>query len=1030
MPIAELLGVQIDMHLLLKLSLSVAAVLLGSWAYRFYSSRSRRRNQLSIDDKDPAKCKNCKTELKSQSSPNQDTDDEGEDSELLHNDLDTLDENEESVPLCDDIDTYEEGEEPTPLSKDLDAECESEVSKTLSKGLDTYDDSEEFVLLDKDPGTDDENEEAVPLCEDLDDYNEGEESKLQDLDNHEGEVLQPFNPISKTYVEAEESKPLQKDSDTFDGIKEAENLCQTLHASSEAEESILSPKDHDADEESVPSCKDLDTHDEGDESIPLHNDHDTDDEAPLCEDLDAHDGGEESNHLHKDSDTLDEREGSTPLHKDHEKDDEGEDSLSLCNDLDIYEASEGSISPCKDLDTYGEGEESITLRKDPDHDDLTSDNPLEMPSEASLFPSEQAEEAFSVLSSDQNINMKEDILTLQKPAEDATRNISFGTALNLPHPTESGMASTTGRRSPCFLQKLEGSVGVGRELRQDLERQGAYSSFLSKAEIKVEDANVVLEGKEDPLVRGKIYDYYVESSSHSVTDSNAVLGQFERDSESQPGEFRSCNAESPSSLSPIIMRDLVIPLNATEDPSSLQSPEQKHPARPALLRKESYLSAAEQSELPVSSLTSGSSSRMTHSLTSASNEAITVYHMILSSTERDGRQAGELETVAGAPFLHLPAIEGADLESLKSKLDLGNCLETLCLAKKHGHEAVEQAVLGVMSDNYLQVLMDPCLYGRLMAGEREQIRRQRMKGRKFLMVADMDPQDLAGGQTAETEQRRTSSAVYCYDDYKDAWHTLCPIPQEVISKACAMCTMDNYLFVAVGCQGSDREMTPSKRVFCYNPLTSIWKEISPMNEARPRCKLAALEGYIYAIGGECLSSVERYDPRLDRWTFVAPLPNDTFAIAHQVTVCNGEIFVSGGTLRYILLRYSPKTDTWRQSLMVASKDRTADMVSVGRFLYRFDVNPRLGIGVYRFHAVARLWYECSSRRIQHCPAFQCVTMDDTVYCVCRQFTMQFRADDVSPAFSDEHFSVLSEAKGILFPFVLSLPDKTPRQTSV
>lgn len=380
--------------------------------------------------------------------------------------------------------------------------------------------------------------------------------------------------------------------------------------------------------------------------------------------------------------------------------------------------------------------------------------------------------------------------------------------------------------------------------------------------------------------------------------------------------------------------------------------------------------------------------------------------------------------------MNLSAVEGADLESLKSKLDLGNCLETLCLAKKHGHSAVQEAVMGVMSDNYMQVLMDPNLYGRLMAGEREQIRKQRMKGRKFLMVADMDPQDWAGGQTAETEQRRTSSAVYCYDDYKDAWHTLCPIPQEVISKACAMCTMDNYLFVAVGCQGTDREMTPSKRVFCYNPLTSIWKEISPMNEARPRCKLAALEGYIYAIGGECLSSVERYDPRLDRWTFVAPLPNDTFAVAHHVTVCNGEIFVSGGTLKYLLLRYSPKTNTWRQSLMVASKDRTADMISVGRFLYRFDVNPRLGIGVYRFHSGARLWYECSSRRIQHCPAFQCISIDDMVYCVSRQFTMQFRADDVSPGFLEEDFTVLSAAKGILFPFVLSLPDKMPRQTSV
>ncbi|XP_070707877.1 kelch domain-containing protein 7A [Pempheris klunzingeri] len=600
---------------------------------------------------------------------------------------------------------------------------------------------------------------------------------------------------------------------------------------------------------------------------------------------------------------------------------------------------------------------------------------------------------------------------------------------------ESGMASTMGRRSPCFLQKLEGSVGVGRELRQDLERQGAYSSFFSKAEIKVEDANVVLEGTGDQIVRGKIYDYYVESSSHSITDSNAMLGQFEMNSESQPVESGSCGSsltESPSSLSPIIMRDLVLPQSTFEHPSLQGNLKLRHPAKPALLRKESYLSAAEQSELPIPSTT------LTHSLASTSDDSISVHPKVFPSTEskdvNERKEAG-LETVAGAPFLHLPAktLDGTDLERLKSKLDLGNCLETLYLAKKHGQTSVQQAALGVMSDNYLQVLRDPNLYGRLMAGEREQIQKQRMRGRRFVMVADMDPQDWArntGGHTAETEQRSTSSAMCYYDDNKDAWHTLCLIPQEVISKACAMCTMDNYLFVAVGCQGTDREMTPSKRVFCYNPLTSIWKEISPMNEARPRCKLAALEGYIYAIGGECLSSVERYDPRLDRWTFVAPLPNDTFAVAHHVTVCSGELFVSGGTLRYMLLRYSPKTNTWRPSLLVGSKDRTADMVAVGRFLYRFDVNPLLGVSVYRYHTVARLWYQCSSKRLVRCPAFQCVTMDKTIFSVSRQFTMRFEADEISPSFIDENLSVLSAAKGILFPFVLSLPDKKLRQTSV
>ncbi|XP_068567874.1 kelch domain-containing protein 7A [Cebidichthys violaceus] len=688
-------------------------------------------------------------------------------------------------------------------------------------------------------------------------------------------------------------------------------------------------------------------------------------------------------------------------------------------------------SPKHDTDDVGKRPGSSDT--DSATDDLASDNTKETPAEARPCQAEKNEDAFSMSYRTQDISMKGDKLTCQEQAQVSTSNISFGSTLNFPYPTESGMASATGRRSPCFFQKLESSVGVGRELRQDLEHQGAYSSFLSKAEIKVEDANVVLEGTGDQIVRGKIYDYYVESSSHSITDSNTVLGQYERSSESQSVELGSRGSslkESPSSLSPIIMRDLVLPQSPVEDPSLLGSLKLRHPARPVLLRKESYLSAAEQSELSIPSLNTRVSTPKTHSVAPTSNESIS------HSTDSKGFNVGEEEDVETiAAFLHPPAktLDGTDLESLKNKLDLGNCLETLCLAKKHGQASVQQAALGVMSDNYLQVLRDPNLYGRLMAGEREQIQKQRMRGRRFVMVADMDPQDWArntGGQTPETGQRRTSSAMYYYDDYKDAWHTLCLIPQEVISKACAMCTMDNYLFVAVGCQGTEREMTPSKQVFCYNPLTSIWKEISPMNEARPRCKLAALEGYIYAIGGECLSSVERYDPRLDRWTFVAPLPNDTFAVAHHVTVSRGELFVSGGTLRYMLLRYSPKTNSWRPSLLVGSKDRTADMVAVGRFLYRFDVNPLLGVSVYRYHTVARLWYECGSKRLQHCPTFQCVMLDGKIYCISRQFTMRFEADEISPGFKDENMGVLSAAKGILFPFVLSLPDKKPRQTSV
>lgn len=612
-------------------------------------------------------------------------------------------------------------------------------------------------------------------------------------------------------------------------------------------------------------------------------------------------------------------------------------------------------------------------------------------------------------------------------------NASLGSPLtSLHHSTERGPARTTGRHPSCRLQNVGGIVGVRRELRQESECQGAYSSFLSKAEIKVEDAAVPLKGTGDQRVRRKIYDYYVESSSHCVTEPDRVLGHCE----SQPAHLRSLPLPS-SSVGPLTVRDLILPQSTSEDSSVFEAMKPKHPPRPALLRKQSYLSATARCELSIPPQTSRATAALPQSPASNGSESTSAPAVNFSCEgsgdpeERDGREA---ETVAESPLARCSPskLECAVLEKFKGKIDLGNCLEALDVAKKYRQTSLQQAALGVMSDNYLQVLRDPSIYGRLLAGERDQIQKQRMRGTRFVMVAHIHPQDGSRtfGAPAMEKEQTASGAIYHYDDHADTWHRRCLIPQEIVSKACAVCTMDNYLFVAVGCQAAHNGTAPSKRVFCFNPLTSIWKEISPMNEARPCCKLAALEGYIYAIGGECLSSVERYDPREDKWTFVAPLPNNTFAVAHQVAVSNGEIYVSGGTFKYMLLCYSPKSDSWRSSLLVGSKDRTADMVAVKRCLYRFDMNPILGVSVYRYHTGVRLWYKCCSRRLLRCPAFHCVALEDTIFCIGHQFTVRFLADEISPAFGDEHLSVLSAAKGMLFPFVLSLPDKKPLQTSV
>lgn len=379
-----------------------------------------------------------------------------------------------------------------------------------------------------------------------------------------------------------------------------------------------------------------------------------------------------------------------------------------------------------------------------------------------------------------------------------------------------------------------------------------------------------------------------------------------------------------------------------------------------------------------------------------------------------GSSGGEpnLQLVAGTNFFHFPLTPGSAPEV---HLDLGNCYEVLTLAKRQNLEALKEAAYKVMSDNYLQVLRSPDIYGRLSGAERELVLQRRLRGRKRLVVADMCPQEDSG-------------RLCCYDDEQDVWHLLTHLPPEAVSRGCAICSLFNYVFVVSGCQGSG--CRPSNRVFCYNPLTEIWSEVCPLNQARPRCQLVALDGHLYAIGGECLNTVERYDPRLDRWTFAPPLPNDTFALAHTATACAGDIFVTGGTLRYLLLRFSTQEQRWQVGPAAGGKDRTAEMVAVSGFLYRFDLNRSLGIGVYRCSASARLWYECATYRTPYPDAFQCAVVDNLVYCVGRRRTLLFLADHVSPRFVPKELRSFPSPQGTLLPTVLTLPGPHVPQTRV
>uniref|UniRef100_A0A8C6S0T5 Kelch repeat and BTB (POZ) domain containing 11 n=1 Tax=Nannospalax galili TaxID=1026970 RepID=A0A8C6S0T5_NANGA len=389
---------------------------------------------------------------------------------------------------------------------------------------------------------------------------------------------------------------------------------------------------------------------------------------------------------------------------------------------------------------------------------------------------------------------------------------------------------------------------------------------------------------------------------------------------------------------------------------------------------------------------------------------------LLLADAYSGRMAGVrpdnvVEVVAGARRLQLPGAAQRATDAVAPQLSLANCYEVLCAAKRQRLSELRDAAYGFMSDHYLEVLREPAVFGRLSGAERDLLLRRRL---------------CAGRLTR--------------------------LPEGAPSRGCGLCVLFNYLFVAggVGPAGPDGRARPSDRVFCYNPATDRWSSVQPLRQARSQVRLLALDGHLYAVGGECLLSVERYDPRADRWSAVAPLPRGAFAVAHEAATCNGEIYVSGGSLFYRLLKYDPRRDEWQECPCSSSRERSADMVALDGFLYRFDLcgsrgdsqgsGPGGGVSVFRYHCLAKRWSQCAAHlRPPGAPAglqpFRCAALDGTIYCVSRSGTWRFvpsrdaeAGGDTGPSgsFEPEPLGSPLDVRGVLFPFVLNLPEKPDR----
>uniref|UniRef100_A0A8C6SDK4 Kelch repeat and BTB (POZ) domain containing 11 n=1 Tax=Neogobius melanostomus TaxID=47308 RepID=A0A8C6SDK4_9GOBI len=341
-----------------------------------------------------------------------------------------------------------------------------------------------------------------------------------------------------------------------------------------------------------------------------------------------------------------------------------------------------------------------------------------------------------------------------------------------------------------------------------------------------------------------------------------------------------------------------------------------------------------------------------------------------------------VDVITGAKILQIPCAVQAAMDRMSEQITAENCYEILTIAKKQRLSELKETAYGYMSDNFLQILKDPSV-----------------------------------NDVFDLESLEDNHMIYSYNEAINDWTALTSMPDDLNTKGCGICTMYNYLFGKV-----------SDRVFCYNPITNRWAEVRPMSQARAQLKLVSMDGNLYAIGGECLFTVEKYDPRMDRWTAIAPLPKGAFAVAHEATTCSGELYVSGGSLFYRLLKYDTKRDEWQECPYNNSRKKSSDMVALKSFIYRFDVNREQGINVFKYNTIVKMWHDCASQKIGSLLPFRCAVIGNCIYCVNKSQTLQFVVEEEKVYFVEEMLKAPVEARGMLFPFVLTLRERPEKVT--
>uniref|UniRef100_A0A3P9J1S2 Kelch like family member 42 n=1 Tax=Oryzias latipes TaxID=8090 RepID=A0A3P9J1S2_ORYLA len=367
--------------------------------------------------------------------------------------------------------------------------------------------------------------------------------------------------------------------------------------------------------------------------------------------------------------------------------------------------------------------------------------------------------------------------------------------------------------------------------------------------------------------------------------------------------------------------------------------------------------------------------------------------------------------------LSIPGLElvTSILKLLTSEIRLDNCVELYNLSGIYGTHDLRSSCLKYMSCYYHPILRRP-EFSRLPSAVRDQVREMRMKGSATLVAIG----DFTCLSLVVPDQDQPGSMLR-YGEVEQRWKPLSNhLPPDMVNvRGYGSTVLDNYLFIGGGYRMTSQEISA---VHCYNPCRNEWNHVAPLNQKRSNFKLLAVQGKLFAVGGQCLGTVECYCPEQDWWTCVSSMPDPLTEFS--ACECQGFIYVIGGyTARdrnTSVLRYCPTSDSWAVFRSCSVHIRKQQMLSVEDTIYLvggYTHEPQTGwcrrrpsqtddvLTVHSYNVTTGEWLQLKENTSKSGLNLTCALHNDGIYMMSR---------DVSPHTSLEHrvflkYNIFSDA---------------------